>query len=112
MRLRERDVLREIHRAIGSLPGVRLWRANAGVAKFGRRVVRFGVPGQADLTGIVNSGTLRGVRIEVECKRPGGRVSPEQAAFARMIDVMGGIHVVATRPDDVLRVLRARGAVV
>ncbi len=86
---------------------MRLWRANVGVARIGGprsaggRVVRFGLPGQADLTGILPSG----VRLEIEVKRPGCPQTPEQKAFQKMIDRFGGVYVLARSVEDVWQVI-------
>jgi hypothetical protein len=76
---------------------MRLWRANAGLARYGRRVVAFGIPGQADLTGILPGG----VRLEIEVKGPNGRQTNEQRAFQRMIERFGGVYVLAHSVEDV-----------
>ncbi len=82
---------------------MRLWRANVGVAHIGGprsaggRVVRFGLPGQADLTGILPCG----VRLEIEVKRPGCPQTCEQRAFQRMIEHFGGVYVLARSVEDV-----------
>lgn len=107
----EKQIQNAILRAFATQPGVRLWRANVGVARYGRRTVRFGVPGQADLTGIlpvtltcptcgVVAGTL-GVRLEIECKKPGGEQTIEQQQYERIIKRFGGIYVLACSVDDV-----------
>jgi hypothetical protein len=93
----ESPVQRDILRAFGTRPDMRLWRANAGAAKFKGRLVRFGVPGQADLTGILPDGT----RLEIETKSDVGRQSPEQVAYQRMIERFGGIYVLARSTNDV-----------
>lgn len=82
---------------------MRLWRANVGVARIGGprraggRVVRFGLPGQADLTGILPGG----VRLEIEVKGPDGRQTAEQHAFQQVIERFGGVYVLARSVDDV-----------
>jgi len=60
-------------------------------------VVRFGLPGQADLTGILPGG----VRLEIEVKRPGCPQTHEQRAFQRMIERFGGVYVLARSVQDV-----------
>ena len=50
--MRESVIQNQILRRFGTLPGLRLWRANSGVAQYGDRAVRFGINGRADLTGI------------------------------------------------------------
>jgi hypothetical protein len=84
---------------LNTIDGVRVWRANTGAARTrGGRVVRFGVPGQADLTGLIRGGR----RLEVEVKGPTGRVSLEQEAFGELIMSLGGIWVIARSLDDAL----------
>jgi hypothetical protein len=109
---RESSIQRQIIAAVGRIPHIRVWRANAGAAMRAGRLVRFGVPGQADITGIIG-GRHGGRRLEIEVKRPDrrNRLSPEQKNFAAMIRRMGGIHIVATSPEDVRAVLRSEGVI-
>ena len=58
-----------------------------GPRSTGGRIVRFGLPGQADLTGILTGG----LRLEIEVKGPEGRQTEEQRAFQRMIERFGGV---------------------
>lgn len=98
----ERDIQRSIQLAFGALPWLRLWRVNVGVGKTpGGAMIRFGVPGMADLTGIVACGR----RLEVEVKGPEGRLSPEQVAWGRCIVAMGGLHCVARSVADLQQFL-------
>lgn len=77
---------------------MRLWRANAGVARMGpNRVVRFGVPGQADLSGILPGG----IRLEIEVKSAIGKQAEDQKNFQNMIERFGGVYVLARSVDDV-----------
>ena len=101
----EKALQNDILRAFGTLPGLRLWRANVGVARIGTRVVRFGIPGQADLTGILPDG----LRLEIEIKSPTGRQTPEQVAFQNMIEKFHGIYILARSIDDVRQPLAALG---
>ena len=49
----EAALLASILREFGSRPGLRLWRQNTGAARTSTgALVRFGVPGQADISGI------------------------------------------------------------
>ena len=80
--MKEKRLQNEILRAFGTKRWMRLWRANTGVAQIGSRVVRFGVPGQADLTGILPGGR----RLEIEVKSDGGRQTEDQSNFQRMIE--------------------------
>ncbi len=98
----EHEIQNAILRVFGTRPELRLWRANTGVARMGRnRTVRFGVPGQADLTGILPGG----LRLEIECKAPGGRQSPDQQCYAAMIRRYGGVYVLASSVGDVWRAI-------
>lgn len=101
----ERQVQNDIIHTFGTLPCLRLWRANVGVARLGDRVVRFGVTGQADLTGILPDGR----RLEIEVKSASGRQTPEQQAFQRIIERFNGIYILARCTDDVRQRLAAFG---
>ncbi len=96
-------------------PQIRLWRQNTGLA-FGadsvnmaikclargdvatarqylqRRPIRFGVPGQADISGIVGP---NGRRLEVEVKAGKDKLSIEQVAYRKMTLDRGGIYIEA-----------------
>lgn len=97
----ERQVQNAILRTFGTRSDLRLWRANVGVARIGRRVVRFGVPGQADLTGILPGGR----RLEIEVKSDSGAQTPEQRAYQRLIERFDGVYVLARSVDDVWRAI-------
>jgi len=101
----ERQVQNEILRAFGTRRWLRLWRANAGAARFDRRVVCFGVPGQADLTGILPDGR----RLEVEAKSATGRQSDDQRNFQRLIERFNGVYILARSAEDVRQVLLQAG---
>lgn len=100
----EHQIQNEILRVFGSRSDMRLWRANTGVARYGDRVVRFGVAGQADLTGILPNGT----RLEIEVKDAKGRQSKSQQNYQRMIERFGGVYILARSVDDVWAALADR----
>jgi len=101
----EKAIQNDVLRAFGTKRWMRLWRANTGVARIGDRVVRFGVPGQADLTGILPDGR----RLEVEMKSPGRTQTEDQRNFQRMIERFGGIYVLARSVEDVAHALAQAG---
>jgi len=101
----EKQVQNAILRAFGTLPMLRLWRANVGAARIGRRVVRFGIAGQADLTGILPDGR----RLEIEVKSATGRQTAAQKAFQEMIERFHGVYILARSVEDVRRQLTACG---
>ena len=103
--MKEKALQNDILRAFGTKRRMRLWRANAGVARIGDRVVRFGVPGQADLTGILPDGR----RLEVEVKSPGGTQTDDQRNFQRMIERFGGVYVLARTVEDIRQALAQAG---
>jgi len=99
--MKEHSLQSALLRTLGRDRRLRIWRQNTGVARYRDRVVRFGLPGQADLSGI----TDRGVRVEIEVKSPNGRLSKQQEAFGRMIQTMGGIYIVARSVQQTLEEL-------
>ncbi len=102
---KEIPIQNDIVRVVGGLPGLRIWRQNTGVAKFGNRKVRFGIPGQADITGILPDGR----RLEIEVKSATGRQSEEQKKFQAMIERFGGLYILAYSPEDVMTALWRAG---
>jgi len=75
------------------------------VARIGQRIIRFGVPGQADLTGILPDGR----RLEIEVKSPTGRQTAEQRSFQQMIERFNGVYILARSIHDVRQQLAAHG---
>jgi len=106
---REKFIQNDILRTFGTKPTLRLWRANVGASTFlgphGKQRVQFGVPGQADLTGILPDGR----RLEIEVKSAVGRQRPEQANYQKMIEKFGGIYILARSVEDVFKALTAKG---
>jgi hypothetical protein len=96
--MRESEIQNAILHAFAGDVRVRLWRNNSGVAstRDGSRFVRFGVPGQADLSGILKGGR----RVELEVKTAAGRVSPQQQAFGEMVSRYGGLYAVVRCVED------------
>lgn len=84
---------------------MRLWRVNVGLARYGETVVRYGLPGMADLSGILSDGR----RLEIEVKSATGRQSDAQKNYQRMIERFGGIYLVAHSLPEALAQLRQRG---
>jgi len=110
---KERDVLAECIQVLGYFRNVHFWRSNAGVAwlpspkdRRGIRPVRFGVPGQADITGIL---APSGRRIEIECKSDTGRQSVDQRNFEEMIREAGGIYLLVRSGQELVEALTREG---
>lgn len=85
------------------IPGARVWRQNVIAAKVGDRFVRAGLPGMADISGILPGGK----RVEVEVKGPGDRLSEQQKSFRSMIQKSGGVYVVARDVDAAIAEIRS-----
>lgn len=94
----ETQLVSDILHEFGSLPTLRLWRANVLVARTRTgQVVRAGIVGQADISGI----RVGGQRIEVECKAGRGQQTEAQRNWQAMIEKFGGLYILARSVDDV-----------
>lgn len=118
----EREVVRKIIREVGTRKDLRLWKAPAGAAvpliyikkvlsllrqgKINEALLslerapalRYGLPGQADLTGILNDGR----RLEIEVKSETGKQSDRQVKFEKMINRFNGVYIVARNVNDII----------
>ena len=65
------------------------------------RLVKFGVVGQADITGLLANGR----RLEIEVKSATGTQEPDQIIYQAMIERFGGLYILARCRHDVLAVL-------
>jgi hypothetical protein len=104
----ESEIKRDILVRLGSRADIRIWNNPTGVARSvdgEERVMRFGVPGQADLTGVLPGGR----RLELEVKTPVGRQSEQQRKFEAMVRRFGGLYLLVRSSDDALAQLRAHG---
>jgi hypothetical protein len=97
---------------------VKAWRNNTGVAwqpkgKGEFMPVRYGIVGQADITGVVKADCAHalahkhrrfehsiGLRLEIEVKRPGKKPAPAQVLFGKMITDHGGIYIVVHSAEE------------
>ena len=77
------------------------YRRNVGAAMFKGRFVRFGVKGQADISGVIN-----GRLIEVEVKRPGEKQTRDQRHWQEAIEQSGGIYILAYAPEQAVKELQ------
>lgn len=100
----ERDILPGVLIALNMHPRVALaWRQNTGAGKFQypdgttSQWIRFGPKGLPDLQGYLCDGTA----LYVECKRPGGKLRPEQREWIDRARSCGCVAFVAYGIDDV-----------
>ncbi len=92
----------EILKAWGAHEQVRIARVNTGGAKIKGRFVSFGVPGTADIVGIL---APSGRMVQIEVKSADGVQRPAQKVMQRVITAMGGVYVLARSLADVDKVL-------
>jgi len=83
-------------------------RMNTGAtvveAKTGRRFIRYGFKGMADITGQLTDGR----RLEIEVKRPGKRPTGDQVAFIAAVNKAGGVAGVACSVEDAFAIVEGR----
>lgn len=94
----EAHVVHDILEAWGAHPRVRIARINTGAAVVRGRLVRFGVPGTADICGLI---APDGRFLAIECKSATGKQRAEQRRFERVVSAMGGIYILARSVADV-----------
>lgn len=104
----EHEILQRIILASSRGP-VRLWRNNVGALRDERgQLVRYGLGnGSADLIGYRQLqitaemvGQTIAQFVAVEVKRPGGRVTPEQANYLALVERAGGCAGIARSVED------------
>lgn len=101
---RESQILAEVLLAIGSRPDCRVWRANCGAARArDGRLVRFGVPGQADILGLTGTGRF----LAIEVKTATGKLRPDQERFRDIVTRFGGLYFVVRSAEDAVAQLEA-----
>ena len=68
--------------------GIYHWRNNVGAVRLGPgRFTHFGKKGSSDILGVLPGGRF----LAVECKAPGGRLSPEQKQFIAGVRELGAL---------------------
>jgi hypothetical protein len=98
-----KGILLALSRDCGAICTV--WRSNTGSLKdHTGRMVTFGVPGQADISGLLHGS---GRRLEIEVKTATGRLRPSQETFRRVIEMAGGIYILARSASDAVAAVRA-----
>jgi hypothetical protein len=78
-----------------------------GFYNAGGQYVKFGEAGLADIWAIGDGkgAAARGQHVEIEVKRPGGKLRPAQSEFKRAVELAGAIHIVAFDVRDVRLIL-------
>ena len=106
----ETKIQSNILAAIGTMPGVAVWRSAVGNGwvrtKEGFKPMRFGGrAGQADIIGC-----YWGLYFEIEVKTASGRQRPEQKDRQSAIEAAGGCYILARSVDDALEGMRRLAA--
>lgn len=102
--------------ALCRIPRTRSWVQNSGVARgvAGGEVLKLMPKGAADVGAAINVGHYA-AWVQVECKMPRGRRTPEQVAWAYMVEhIVGGIYHLAVydpKVDVETNAARVRDAV-
>jgi hypothetical protein len=111
----ETDLMRDILEKYGARPDMKLWRCNTGAGvgmsfiQQAKRlgyipdnlpVVKYGVPGQADIQGILKGG--KHISIETKCKT---KQTTEQKRWQDMVESMNGIYILARHISDVEEII-------
>ena len=95
----ESKIQREILKYLETAPSVAyFFRHNVGAFKLKGRYVRFGVPGQSDILGILKGGRF----LAIEVKRPKKNRTPAQVEFQETVNNAGGLAFVARNIEDVM----------
>lgn len=95
--MREAELVRRLLVALSLLPGVRVWRQNAGKVRTVQGHWYQGLPdGAADIGGIGPGGIM----LQIECKTSSGTMRQAQLAWRQMIDRHGGVYYVAKPARD------------
>lgn len=100
--INHQKLVHEILLDIGSRRDFRCWKNITGVGAVGGRIVRFGLVGAADISGIK---APSGQRFELEIKTGNAVQTAEQKSFGKMILNMGGIYAVVRSVEDARRAL-------
>lgn len=107
MRITEAELQKSIMLAIGARPDCRVLRLNVGTARhpITGQVVRFGVPGMADLLVLARTGRF----CWLEVKTPTGRLSEKQRTFRAAMHALAGpaSYVVARSVEDAVAAVEA-----
>ena len=96
------ELVNKVLLKIGSLDFVRVWKNNTGtaIAMDGNRIIKYGLPGSADITGILLNKSGLGIRIEIEIKTGRAILNKKQKNFKKMILGLGGLYLLCRHEDE------------
>lgn len=102
-RLRHDMLANEIIKALSATGLCRCWSQPTGAAYRDGDLIRYGIKGSADISGIL----LDGRRLEVEVKTGNAVQQGNQKAWQEMITAMNGVYIVARSIEDAIKQLQA-----
>lgn len=105
-RVEHDKLVKQIILAISALDVGRFWEQPTGAAYRNGVLIRYGLVGCADISGLLRGGC----RVEIEVKTGNAKQSEGQIFFESMIHMMGGIYFVARSVDDALSSLQSLAA--
>ena len=100
------ELVDKIVAALSATAMGRFWGQPTGAAYRNGSLVRYGLIGSADISGIL----IGGRRVEIEVKTGKAIQSDEQKFFESMIKMMGGIYFVAHSVDEAINSLKSMAA--
>jgi hypothetical protein len=103
---RETDVVRAVLTYLRVVRRWPAWRNNSGAVRLGKRFIRFGEVGSADVLAVIPPA---GRLLAVEAKAGGNRTTPAQAAWLQLVTDAGGLALVVRSVDDLAEQLRQAG---
>lgn len=92
----EKELVNDILDYLRAL-GIFAWRQNTGAMKIQNRLVRFGIPGMADIIGVLPNGRF----LAIEVKTKGNKPTLYQKDFINRIKTNNGVAIVAYSVEDV-----------
>lgn len=102
----EAQIQKEIMDKYERLHWIDVWRQNTGASNKGNRYVRYGIPGQADISGLITYGVDAGKRVEIEVKTRTGRQSEKQKEWEVRMRRGKAIYILAKSVEDVDEALK------
>ena len=108
LQLSESEVLKAILELLARHPAVCFaHRQTVGAYKIGPRTIRYGMPGSADISGMLKDGR----RLEIEVKRAGVKTaSVLQLKYLNKINKYNGVGILASDVETVIQCLGKKEA--
>lgn len=97
------NLVNKIIKALSETGLGRFWQQPTGAAYRGDELIRYGLVGCADISGII----IGGKRIEIEVKTGKAVQSPQQKNFEAMIKMYGGFYFVCHSVDEAVNCIKS-----